>query len=208
VAEYQYPRDEFDVLAAQRRVSGAHRRQKSSAKWWIALIAIVVLAPLAGWGIVQAIGYHGEASTSPSASASAATSATATPSATATASPTPSATPTPSAAATTSSPTPTPSPTTAQVNYTMPIQVLNASSITGLAASKQSILQNQGFSSVTAGNYSYQTPAASQVYYPSAASEATAQAVAQALGIDSANLIQNANATGGDQIIVVLAGEL
>lgn len=208
MAEYQYPRDEFDELAAERRVSGAHRRRKSNARWWVAAVAVLVIAPLAGWGLVNAVGYHESASASGSGSSTA--TVTATPSAGESSAPE-SATPTQEA----TTEIPTAEPTTVEpteeapvADYSVPVQVLNASGISGLAATKQGILYNAGFTSVSAGNYSYTAPAVSQIYYPSEDLAATAQAVASTLGVDASNLIMNANATGGNQIIVVLAGEL
>ncbi|MDY5138448.1 hypothetical protein R6H00_04470, partial [Actinotignum timonense] len=49
----KYPVDEFDIAARQRTTRGAHRKRESSAKWWIALIAILILAPALGYGIVK-----------------------------------------------------------------------------------------------------------------------------------------------------------
>lgn len=209
MAENQYPIDEFDELAAQRQVAGAHRRRKSNRSWWIALVAIVILAPLAGWGVVNALGYHG--TTSPTAHGTTAS---------APASVTPTVTTPATDAATTSAPVETATPTeepqpsaeptteAPQADHSMPVLVLNATKINGLAGKMKASLDAAGFTSVSVGDYRYATPAASQIYYPSEEAAVTATAVASALGIDPSNLILDAGATGGSQIVVVLAGDV
>ena len=46
-----YDADQFDIAAAKRRAVGVHREVKRSHAWLIALILVLLLAPLAGWGV-------------------------------------------------------------------------------------------------------------------------------------------------------------
>ncbi|MCF2706981.1 LytR C-terminal domain-containing protein [Arcanobacterium haemolyticum] len=205
MAENKYPEDEFDLLAKERTVRGTHRRAKSNAKWWIALVAIIVVAPTLGWAYIHFLGVPTfDNSAKPVASAS----AEATTSESASAEPTvePSESPT---AEPTVEPEPTVEATPAPAaDHTKSVLVLNASGVTGLAATQQAVLEKAGFTNVTIGNYQYSRPAASQIYYPAEADEATVAEIAQTLGISANNFVLNANATGGDQIVVVLAGDL
>lgn len=134
MAENQYPADEFDELAATRTVRGAHRRKESNAKWWIALVAVIVLAPLIA-GVRCRAGSHG--SSLPKM-----------PGATATAEQ--SLAPTSTSASETPSPTETP---TEPPNFDLPVEILNSSDVEGYAAVNQEILWNAGFVDVATGNY-------------------------------------------------------
>ncbi len=206
MAENKYPEDEFDLLAKERTVTGTHRRVKSNMSWWIALIAVIVLAPTAGWAYIHFLGV-------PNFNHSARPSATSTTSV----SNEPSEESTPTSEMSESSPalspsreaTPTPSPTpTVKVDHNKSVVVFNAAGVRGLAAAKQAILEKEGFTSISIGNYQYEKPAASQIFYPAEADEATVKAIATALGISESNFILNADATKGDQIVVVLAGDI
>ena len=68
VADNEYPADEFDRLADTRTIRGTHRRKESNLKWWLALVAVVILAPTAGWAISTYIG-SSEEKPAPTASA-------------------------------------------------------------------------------------------------------------------------------------------
>lgn len=205
MAENQFPVDEFDQLAASRKVRGAHRRKESNARWWIALVAVLVCAPLLGWGIVHFVGDDGRS-----------------PAATATATPdeqVPTDQPGETTAPEEGSPAeevpaeevPAEVPAEpAPVNYELPIEVYNASNISGYAASNQETLWSVGFSTVSTGNYSTLDPQTSQVFYPSEDYASTANEVALALGIpqDADHVVMGGDAEGRDVIVVVLAGEL
>ncbi len=209
MAENKYPADEFDELAAARRTSGAHHRARSNARWWVALFLVVILAPLLGWGVVNAIGYHESKkadATPPAVVVPTETMLPEEPTAGETAST--EATPTIEATPETVEPTEEATPELPPVDYGMAVQVLNATSISGFAASNQQKLETAGFTNTQTGNYRYERPNVSKVWYPSAESESTALAVADALGIDHANLTLDANATGGNVIVVVLARDL
>ena len=43
-----YPEDEFDRLAAERTTTGAHRRPTNARPWLLALLAVLIVAPIAG----------------------------------------------------------------------------------------------------------------------------------------------------------------
>lgn len=191
MAENQYPADEFDELAATRTVRGAHRRKESNAKWWIALVAVIVIAPLVGWGAIQWAGSSG--SSLPKI-----------PGITATAGP--SASPT----ATDSSQTPAPTETpTEPPNFYLPVEILNSSEVEGYAAINQEILWGAGFIDVATGNY-WGESALTQVFYPDETFAATANEVARVLGIpqDEYHVVIGGEAEGGGAVVVVLAGEL
>ncbi|WEV41434.1 LytR C-terminal domain-containing protein [Bifidobacterium sp. ESL0682] len=72
-----------------------------------------------------------------------------------------------------------------QVNKQTAVQVVNATRINGYAAKKQNVLQQSGYSSVTAANPSGKVPSASVVWYQNEDEKATAQDVANTLGITS-----------------------
>ncbi len=90
---------------------------------------------------------------------------------------------TPTSVPPTESATPTP-----VVQFDAKVAVLNASGISGLAAKNQKILENGGFTKVTAGNVTGDKPDANVVVYASEDLKATAEEVAKELGIDSVSL--------------------
>lgn len=87
------------------------------------------------------------------------------------------------------------------VEYGTTVQVLNNTSITGYAASQASILQEAGFTNVTAGNATNWMATVSAVYYASEDLEATAQAIGEALGISAVYLNSTDVASG---VVVIL----
>lgn len=210
----KYPEDEFDVAARERSTQGAHRKKESNLKWWIALVAILILAPLVGLGLIR-LNTMDVRTTAPTPSQIAPTVAESVavpedaensqaesseqeePGAPAAEEPTAEE---PSADET--SPEPSEEPT-AEADKTRPVSLLNASGITGYAAQKQKTLLEAGFTNVAIGNYRHAAPAQSQIYYPKASDLQTVQAIGESLGITQ--FTENARATGGDQIVVVLA---
>lgn len=72
-----------------------------------------------------------------------------------------------------------------QVNTNAQITVINGTGVSGLANDRAGVLQNQGFTNVSAANPDATTvlPAHTVVYYQNEADLATAQQVANALGI-------------------------
>ena len=71
------------------------------------------------------------------------------------------------------------------VNKETAVRVVNAAGINGYAASKAQILEQAGFTNVTAANPSGSVPADTVVWYENEADAATAQEVATQLGITS-----------------------
>jgi hypothetical protein len=89
------------------------------------------------------------------------------------------------------------------VDLARPVQVLNATSVAGLAARAAEAVTAAGFTDVTPDNYR-DTAAASAVFYPAEADVATAQAVADALGITQVTLAPD---RAPDGIVAVLASD-
>lgn len=180
---YPFPEDEFDSLGKNRAPQAVHRAPRPWWRVWGPLIAVVVLAPLLAIALVKVAtndGAGGTPVTSPTASASAeATDA-------ATDQPTDGATAEPSDAATTEAPTtePTAEPTTAApIDQSVAVSVLNGARVQGLAGSVQEQLQADGWTQVTAGNYTSAQPEVSTVFYATPDLAPAAQAIASTLGI-------------------------
>ena len=217
VADNEYPADEFDRLADTRTIRGTHRRKESNLKWWLALVAVVILAPTAGWAISNYIGSSEEkpaptASAKPPSGAPGGASSTAGPggesgssggnkpseSGKTSGSPSTDASATPSGQE---------SSTSADAGAGRPVLVLNGSKKPGLAATGKQKLEKAGYTKVSANNYSGGSPAVSTVFYAKASDAQTAKQVAAALGIRPGNVVLSPKATGGDQIVVVLRAD-
>ena len=218
VADNEYPADEFDRLADTRTIRGTHRRKESNLKWWLALVAVVILAPTAGWAISTYIGSSEEkpaptASAKPPSGAPGGASSTAGPggesgssggnkpseSGKTSGSPSTDASATPSGQE---------SSTSADSGTGRPVLVLNGSKKPGLAATGKQKLEKAGYTKVSANNYSGGSPAVSTVFYAKASDAQTAKQVAAALGIRPGNVVLSPKATGGDQIVVVLRADV
>lgn len=108
-----------------------------------------------------------------------------------------------------STPTVSPSPQASQsqsapapvVNKNTQVTVLNGTRIGGYAATKRQILVNAGYGAVTAGNSTGTLPAANVVWYQSENDKATAQDVANQLGISQ--LEQSASITSPIQVVLI-----
>ena len=87
----------------------------------------------------------------------------------------------------------------AQVNKALEVRVVNGTSTTGYAATKKSVLDQAGYTSVTAANPTGTLPSATVVWYQDEGNKATAQDIANTLGI--ANVEQT---TGLSSPIVVV----
>ena len=217
VADNEYPADEFDRLADTRTIRGTHRRKESNLKWWLALVAVVIRAPTAGWAISTYIGSSEEkpaptASAKPPSGAPGGASSTAGPggesgssggnkpseSGKTSGSPSTDASATPSGQE---------SSTSADSGTGRPVLVLNGPKKPGLAATGKQKLEKAGYTKVSANNYSGGSPAVSTVFYAKASDAQTAKQVAAALGIRPGNVVLSPKATGGDQIVVVLRAD-
>lgn len=184
--EYDYPEDEFDRLAKERKVLGAHREVQSNRPWWIAVIAIIVIVPLLAWVFVRigAVDSVTDKVTTPRPAA------------------TPTQTETPEPAK-----DPSPEDKKEIVDTSLQIFVLNGSGISGLAASKAEILNGEGFANTVADNYAGGAdPAESTVYYANEDDAATAEKVGSALGISQVELSPE-YVSDGTSIVVVLRAD-
>lgn len=186
-----YPEDEFDKLAAERDNLGAHRKPGFAHPWLVALIAIILLAPLLGWGLGKIMSQE-DSSAEPSASTSqSATTSTASAETSAASPETESA----EATQTTSEPEEVPTNDT-------PVAVLNGSGEQGLATSKAQILTDAGFTTVRAGNYTAGSPSNSTVFYKTEDAKAVAEEVAGLMGIERVSYLPEA--TSQENVIVVI----
>ncbi|MBR6458920.1 MAG: LytR C-terminal domain-containing protein [Actinomycetaceae bacterium] len=210
--EYDYPEDEFDRLAKERKVLGAHREVESKRKWWLAVLAIIVIVPLLAWIFVRA------------GAVDSVTQKQAEPTPSATATETQSETPTPEPSDTESSSdesedttgtdededTTTDDTTTddAEVDTSIEVRVLNGSQVNGFAATKESQLKEAGFTNTVADNYGGgSTPTRSTVFYANEADEATAEKVASTLGISEV-VLSPQSVSGGEGIVAVLRSDI
>ena len=172
---------------------GVHRGPRSLSVRVLPYLLVVVLAVLCGLGVWAAVSgslpwqqTHTEASRvisshlpKRSASSSASSSTTATDQASQeqtqeqTSEP---STQSPSASASSSSPAPV-------VNRSTRVTVINGTRVTGYAGKKRQVLVNAGYTAVTASNPQGALPGVSMVRYRDEADKATAQEVANVLGI-------------------------
>ncbi|WP_044097839.1 LytR C-terminal domain-containing protein [Bifidobacterium sp. 7101] len=168
---------------------GVHRGPRSLSVRVLPYLLVVVLAVLCGLGLWAAVSgslpwqqTHNEASRvisshlpKRSASSSASSSATATDQASQEQTSEPSSQ-SPSASASSSSPAPV-------VNRGTRVTVINGTRVTGYAGKKRQVLVNAGYTAVTASNPQGALPGVSMVRYRDEADKATAQEVANVLGI-------------------------
>lgn len=203
--------DEFDELASERTMRGAHCEHRRSRKWLIALISVILLAPLAGVGIGFLISSARtgmqQSQTSVSDEADSATAESSDTSADADTGNTDAST---SGGVTAdakdtesqSKQSATNSQAASPVDYTVNIQVLNGSNISGLAALRRDALKEAGFTNVIVDNYLYSKPTVNTVYYDSSATKPAAEAVASALGISS--LVEDSLAVPMQNTVIVV----
>lgn len=202
----QYPKDEFDRAGEDMPV-GMHRPQPSKWKAVIPFLLILVLVPLLGWGANHLLtsrgvvsGSESDTTTSQSSSSDVVQSGT---EASASAEPSESAT---QETSPTEESTPQASPSTeastSSVDYGVAISVLNGTGTSGLAAEKAAQLNTAGFPGTTAANATGWSTTVTTVYYRDPDLEATAQAIAQTLGIS--NTVLNTTDLGSSDVVVVL----
>ncbi|WP_445338732.1 LytR C-terminal domain-containing protein [Bifidobacterium sp. ESL0822] len=168
---------------------GVHRGPRSLSVRALPYLLVLVLAMLCGLGVWAAVSgslpwqqTHTDASRvisshlpNRSASSSASSSATATDQASQEQTSKPSSQ-SPSASASSSSPAPV-------VNRGTQVTVINGTRVTGYAGNKRQVLVNAGYTAVTASNPQGALPGVSTVRYRNEADKATAQEVANLLGI-------------------------
>lgn len=196
-----YPEDEFDRLAAERKTIGAHRQPPSGRPWIIAIIAVLVLAPLVGIGASKLF----MGSDSPRVETTVPAQQSSDP-AEVTPEATDQATATETSAAPSEAPTATQTeaPVVSPPNLATRILVLNGRGTVGFAGEKSAVLQGAGFTNLSVADYKGGAePAESTVYYSGADHEGTAKAAAEALGF--ANVVEDSAVTGqyGASVVVV-----
>lgn len=195
--DYPYPADEFDAAARAGGPRGVHRAPRSWwSRWWPFVIVLVVFPALAYAAITVLSDWDGlpgadeppvtqpedpqtEDPVDPGEQEP---------------EPDPDETPEPDETA-----EPAPEP-----DMSRQIQVFNATSISGLAGGAGARLEDAGFLEVSTGNWGQAAPATSVVYYPDEADVATAELVAQTLGITSIELAAD---RAPDGIVVVLTAD-
>ncbi|MCV2395072.1 LytR C-terminal domain-containing protein [Actinotalea sp. M2MS4P-6] len=209
-ADYPYPPDEFDAAANAGGPRGVHRTPRSTwSRWWPWLVALIVFPALAfvavtllsggtlfGFGIGASGSESSSTSATSTATESATESATETPTETATETPTETATETPTETATE---TPTPEPDLART-----VRIDNATTTSGLAGGARDVLEADGFTDVSTGNWSGADVGTSAVFYPTAEDVGTAARIAETLGITRVE--ENAD-LAGDVVLVVLEAD-
>lgn len=197
-----YPEDEFDRLAAERKTIGAHRQPPSGRPWIIAIVAVLVLAPLVGIGASKLFMGSDSPQVAPAQQSSSSAEVTSQPSA----EPTDPATAAEASAAPTEAPsaTQTEAPVVSKPNLGTRVLVLNGRGTVGFAGEKSAILQGAGFTNLNVADYKGGAePVDSTVYYSGADHEGTAKAAAEALGF--ANVVEDSAVTGqyGASVVVV-----
>jgi LytR cell envelope-related transcriptional attenuator len=196
--EYPYPPDEFDAVDPSDGPRGVHRRPRS--RWATLWPYLLVLAVSAAVTYVVVGFLWDERQVVPTAQASepavVTDAATEAPAVTPAPAPTPTPAPTPEPTVAPPVPTPTPSP-----DLSTPVLVLNATSVVGLAADAAGQLEDAGWSDVGTGNFAGGSLPASTVRYAGAELEASARAVADALGITTVELAES-DATDGIEVVL------
>lgn len=186
--DYDYPEDEFDVLGRDRTPQAVHRAPRPWWRVWGPLIAVVVIAPLVAYGLVELATRDG-ADPAPTSSSSASQEA--------------------SEGETTEPPAegegdgeateppaegegegePTEEPTTEEppppppLDQGVEVRVLNGAAISGLAGRVGDQVGGAGWTTVVPGNYTSPQPEISTIFYNNADLLDEAQAIGELLGI-------------------------
>ncbi|GCD21137.1 hypothetical protein CTKZ_26990 [Cellulomonas algicola] len=192
-ADYPYPDDEFDAAADPDAPRGVHRAPRSAWSRWWPFLAVLVLAPVLAYGAVTAWGIINGADDSPDSS-------TVDEGGTGDEGTTDGTEETP-ADGTEEPPVESEAPPAAEPVLSTPVQVLNASGVSGVAARQQAKLQEAGFTAATTGNSDGEGVTDSTVFYASEDLRSTADLVAQTLGLTAVTLDPD---QAGDGIVVVL----
>lgn len=201
-----YPEDEFDSIAATRTVRGAHRRPRKLSPWLIALIAVLVLAPIIGIGIGKFV--TSGASDSPAVETSQSAGAQdgadgSSEGADESSQPENQPADAQDQTAQPEEPTAQPTPEMAPANMGHMVLVLNGRGTAGYATEQRDVLRAAGFTNTAAADYrGGDDPADSTVFYSTPEYAGTAQAAADALGITQVQ--QDVQVTGGVDAPVVV----
>lgn len=175
--DYDYPEDEFDVLGNDRTPAAVHRAPRPWWRVWGPLIAVVVLAPLIAYGLVQ-LGTGGDTDPEPAATSSEQPAETEAP---------------PegeeSTAPTEGESTPAPEETTPvepeapPIDQAVEVRVLNGAGVSGLAGRVGDTVSADGWTTVVPGNYTSPQPQDSTIFYNNADLLDEAQALGELLGV-------------------------
>lgn len=167
--DYDYPEDEFDVLARERVPQGVHRSPRPAWRAWLPFLVVLIAAPLLAIGLVRLVsgGDDSPSVAEPTSSAETTTEST----------PEPEATPEPE-------PEPEPTPEPEPLDQAVAVQVLNGAGVSGLAGRTVEVLVAAGWTAVEPGNYTSAEPSSSTVFYASPELADEAAAIAQQLGIE------------------------
>lgn len=200
VSDYNYPEDEFDVSEDEGPVPvGVHRAQVPRWRSWLPLLAVIIIVPVLAWGAVTLLDRQTSSdSADPAVSqpadggAGGGSGDGAQPGGDASA---PAGQP--SAGATSSA-------TSGQADLTLGVTVLNGTETSGLAGRTGDRLTNAGFSAVEVpqGIYGETEPSASTVFYSQPEHKATAEQIAEQLGIG--NVVEDPDSAQSSPIVVIL----
>lgn len=183
-ADYPYPPDEFDAPRNPDAPRDAYLAPRSWWSRWWPFVAVLVVFPVLAFALVNlgsrfdSLPIVGSSSAETEPADEGATDGEA-----------------PATEETPAAETPVETPAATPV-LTTPVTVYNAAGISGLAASTAELLTGAGFTTVTTGNQSAGDLTDSVVYYGSEDLKATADLVAQTLGIPTVTLSLAESPTG------------
>lgn len=190
---YPYPEDEFDTLGANRVPQGVHREPVPRWRQWLPYVLVLILVPALTFVGVK---YFFSGSQTPTPDSSPETTQTETVG--------PEESPTVGEEPTAGEEQPSEEPTEPEapvLDQSVSVLVLNGANVQGLAGRVATLLGTDGWTNVTADNYTAETPAVSTIFYTSPDFEAEADSVGEKLGITS--IVEDAaSATNG--VVVVL----
>ncbi|MCU1432558.1 MAG: hypothetical protein JWP95_1663 [Actinotalea sp.] len=195
--DYSYPPDEFDSAAARVGPQGVHRAPRSRWSRWGPFVVVLVLFPVLAYGLVTWLAsWDGLGGALPAALDDA-------PETRVSESPTAQET-VPAETPVEEVPPPTETTPPPVADLSRSVEVYNATNTSGLAGSAADRVEEAGFTTVSADDWEGEDTSGSVVYYPAAADVATAQAVADALGI---TVLTESADIAGDAVVVVLADD-
>ncbi|WP_277050494.1 LytR C-terminal domain-containing protein [Ruania albidiflava] len=196
---YAYDEDEFDALGADRVPVGVHRRP---VPWWrhaLPFVAVLILAPLLAFVVVQVWSQESDQVADP------------TPEVTAPAdegsgadegSDGEDATGSEETTGGPESESPTEEETTADdLDRDLGVWVLNGAGVSGLAGEAAARLQEDGWTNVEAADYSHELPTDSAIFYTTADMAEEAEAIGEELGIST--LYEDPQAASNGVVIVL-----
>ncbi len=202
--DYPYPADEFDAADARGGPRGVHRAPRSRRSRILPFVVVLVVFPLLAYGLVtwlsdwEGLPTNG-ASTGAQEPADGSGEATGEEGE-------------PTDPATDPATDPGTDPGTEQpvepvappADLAAPVTVYNSTSRSGLAGGAADRIEEAGFTSVAADDWTGEDPDASVVFYATAADVTTAQLVATTLGIGT---VQESAEQAPQGVVVVLAGD-